>query len=444
MTIELTPLSILSLFKSISVDQIPLLIWVSLGLILCLVLTSICAASENSLFSHRESDIEQLREEDSPTAKRLLHMLARPKSLLAAILVVNSFGVVAFVLLSNVLIDTVFIIDGSPWIRFFVDAIGITLVILIFGEVIPKVYATQFYRKSARMVARPMRFFMRISRPLTRILVASSGFLEKRIEANMPELSADELSQAIDIASYSAGASQEKEILKGIVNIGQISVTQIMKPRLDIAALFEKDSFKDVLDFVATNKYSRIPVYNETSDNITGIIYTKDLIPHLQRGEEYKWHSLMRDPLFVPENKKIDNLLREFKEKRNHIAIVVDEFGGTQGLVTLEDILEEVFGEINDEYDEIDTNYSVLDKNNFVFEGKISLVDFIRITNLNLNYFESSNTENDTLGGFITEIYGKIPTKNAQIKYEQLTFIVESSNQRKINRVKVIISDEEV
>ena len=426
-------------------EQIPLLVWVSLGLLLCLVLTSICAASENSLFSHRESDIEELREEGSATSQRLLYMLARPKTLLASILVINSFGVVAFVLLSNVLIDTVFNIDDSPLLRFFIDAIGITLVVLIFGEVIPKVYATQFYKKSARIVARPMRFFMRISRPLTKVLVASSSFLEKRIESSTPELSVDELSQAIDIASDPQDASQEKEILKGIVNIGQISVTQIMKPRLDIAALYEKDSFADVLSFIATNKYSRIPVYQGTSDNVSGIIYSKDIIPHLNRGPEYKWQNLMRDPLFVPENKKIDNLLREFKEKRNHIAIVVDEFGGTQGLVTMEDILEEVFGEINDEYDEIDTNYSVLDENNFVFEGKVMLMDFLRITNLNINYFEALDSENDTLGGIITELFGKIPTKNSQIKYEQLTFTIESANQRKINRVKVNISrdDEE-
>ena len=426
-------------------EQIPLLVWVSLGLLLCLVLTSICAASENSLFSHRESDIEELREEGSATSQRLLYMLARPKTLLASILVINSFGVVAFVLLSNVLIDTVFNIDDSPLLRFFIDAIGITLVVLIFGEDIPKVYATQFYKKSARIVARPMRFFMRISRPLTKVLVASSSFLEKRIESSTPELSVDELSQAIDIASDPQDASQEKEILKGIVNIGQISVTQIMKPRLDIAALYEKDSFADVLSFIATNKYSRIPVYQGTSDNVSGIIYSKDIIPHLNRGPEYKWQNLMRDPLFVPENKKIDNLLREFKEKRNHIAIVVDEFGGTQGLVTMEDILEEVFGEINDEYDEIDTNYSVLDENNFVFEGKVMLMDFLRITNLNINYFEALDSENDTLGGIITELFGKIPTKNSQIKYEQLTFTIESANQRKINRVKVNISrdDEE-
>ncbi len=445
MEIELCSYSILTLFKPIAVDQIPLLLWVSLGLISCLVLTSICAASENSLFSHRESDVQELREENSATSKRLLYMLARPKTLLAAILAVNSFGVVAFLLLSNVLIDTLFAIDGQPVLRFLIDAIGITLVILIFGEVIPKVYATQYYKKSARMVARPMRFFMRISRPLTRILVASSSFLEKRIESSTPELSADELTQAIDIASDPQDASQEKEILKGIINIGQISVTQIMKPRLDIAALYEKDTFTQVLQFIASHKYSRIPVYQETSDNVAGIIYSKDIIPHLNRGPEYKWQNLMRDPLFVPENKKIDNLLRVFKEKRNHIAIVVDEFGGTQGLVTMEDILEEVFGEINDEYDEIDTNYSVLDESNYVFEGKVMLVDFLRITNLNMNHFEALNSENDTLGGLITELFGKIPTKNAQIKYEQLTFIIESANQRKINRVKVNINrnDEE-
>ncbi len=432
----------LSILKQVDPADIGMLIWISVGLIGCLVLTSICAASENSLFSHRESDIEQLREEDSAVSQRLLFMLGKPKHLLATILVINSFGVVAFVLMSNILIDKFFDIEHNPFLKFFIDAICITLIILIFGEVIPKVYGTQYYRETGVMVSRPMRFFMRISRPLTNALVASSAFLEKRIIPNTPELSADELSQAIDITTDPEDAGQEKEILKGIVQIGQISVTQIMRSRMDIAAIGENMNFHEVLDFIGENKYSRVPVYNGNTDSVSGIIYSKDLLPYLNKGEDFKWQNIMRTPLFVPENKKIDNLLKEFKEKRNHMAIVVDEYGGTEGLVTMEDILEEVFGEINDEYDEIETNYSILDDNNYIFEGKVMLVDFLRILNLPSNYFEEFQGENDTLGGLLTEINGKLPLKNAIINVIQLSFKIESANQKKINRVKVSVNRE--
>ena len=215
-----------------------------------------------------------------------------------------------------------------------------------------------------------------------------------------------------------------------------------MRSRMDIAAIGENMNFHEVLDFIGENKYSRVPVYNGNTDSVSGIIYSKDLLPYLNKGEDFKWQNIMRTPLFVPENKKIDNLLKEFKEKRNHMAIVVDEYGGTEGLVTMEDILEEVFGEINDEYDEIETNYSILDDNNYIFEGKVMLVDFLRILNLPSNYFEEFQGENDTLGGLLTEINGKLPLKNAIINVIQLSFKIESANQKKINRVKVSVNRE--
>ncbi len=433
-------LIVLSIFKSVDVSQIPSLIWTCFGLLLCLVLTSICAASENSLFSHREKDIEELRNENSAISKHLLYMLARPKYTLATILVVNSFGVVAFVLLSNIFIDTLFNIEHNPYLKFFVDAVVITLIILIFGEVMPKVYGTHYYQKAARIIGTPLRFFMWLFKPLTHALVVSSFFIEKRIRTTTPEISADELNQAIDIATDPQDASQEKEILKGIVNIGQIWVTQIMRPRLDIVALNTEMKFAEVLAFISENKYSRMPVYHENSDNVLGILYTKDVVPYINKGDDFKWQNLVRDALFVPENKKIDNLLKEFKEKRNHMAIVVDEFGGTQGLVSMEDIFEEVFGEIHDEYDEVEDSYTMVDENTYLFEGKTQLVDFLRHIGFAPSYFDNEEIDSDTLGGFIIERNGKIPLKGKTIKFQDLSFTIDAANLRKIIRIKVHVN----
>jgi putative hemolysin len=370
-----------------------------------------------------------------------LHLLAYPKHLLATILVLNSLGMVAFVVVSTLFNEIIFNLEDKPWLRFFIDAIVVTLVILIFAELMPKVYATQHYKRSARFLSYPMRAFMFLLWPFTGLLVKMSSFIERSIKQRTPELTPEELSHAIDIAADPADAQQEKEILKGIVNIAQIQVRQIMKPRMDMIGIEADTSFHALIEIVKEMRFSRMPVYQENIDNIIGILNIKHLLPYLNESDDFDWKKLMTQPFFVPENKMIDDLLHEFRHNRNHLAVVVDEFGGTCGIVTLEDILEEVFGELNDEFDEIQEQYSRLDDTTYLFEGKISLVDFLRITRLPIQFFDDAGDETETLGGFITELSGKIPGRGDSFQYKNLSFTVDAADLRKVNRIKVTLHE---
>lgn len=421
--------------------DIPGMVGLGIAMLACLVVTAICAASENAFFSHRESDIEVLRTSKHQSSKNILHLLAYPKHLLATILVLNSLGMVAFVVVSTLFNEILFDLEDKPWLRFFIDAIAVTLVILIFAELMPKVYATQHYKRSARFLGYPMRAFMFLLWPFTGLLVKMGSFIERRIKQRTPELTPEELSHAIDIAADPADAQQEKEILKGIVNIGQIQVRQIMKPRMDMIGIEADTSFHALIEIVKEMRFSRMPVYQENIDNIIGILNIKHLLPYLNESDNFEWKKLMSQPFFVPENKMIDDLLHEFRHNRNHLAVVVDEFGGTCGIVTLEDILEEVFGELNDEFDEIQEQYSRLDETTYLFEGKISLVDFLRITKLPIQFFDDAGDETETLGGFITELSGKIPGRGDSFHYKNLSFTVDAADLRKINRIKVTINE---
>ncbi len=430
------------IFKTLENGDVSALLGLSFGLLGCLALSAICSSAENAFFSHRESDLEELRAQKGQAAKNILYLLASPKHLLATVLVVNSLGMVAFVVLSSFFIEMIMDIEHNPLLRFFIDAIVVTMIILVFGEVMPKVYATQHYRKSALFLGYPMRFFMFILWPFTNVLVKTTTFLEKRIRQKTPELTPEELSHAIDITANEADARQEKEILKGIVNITQTQVSQIMRPRMDVSALDDAMNFTEVLDELRKLRFSRMPVYHENFDQITGILNMKDLLPFLNEGPEFDWKKLQRSPHFVPENKKIDDLLHEFRQSRNHMAIVVDEFGGSKGIATLEDIMEEVFGEINDEFDEENQQYSRLGEHSYLFEGKTPLVDFLRITQMPVNYFDSVNEDIDTLGGLITEIAGKIPVAGEEIIHNQITFTIDAADMRRVHRVKADIKME--
>jgi gliding motility-associated protein GldE len=332
--------------------------------------------------------------------------------------------------------------ENQPWLRFFIDAIVVTLIILIFGELMPKVYATQQYKSAAVVLSFPMRFFMFMLWPFTNLLVKMTGFIEKRIKQRTPELTPEELSHAIDMAADQQDAEQEKEILKGIVNIGQTQVRQIMKPRMDMVAIEANIRFLELLDIVKEMRFSRMPVYDEHLDNIVGILNIKHILPHLNEGDDFNWKSLLTQPVFVPEHKMIDDLLHEFRHNRNHLAVAVDEFGGTCGLVTLEDILEEVFGELNDEFDDDLQQYSRLDDDTYLFEGKISLVDFLRITKLPIQYLNEVGDETDTLGGFLSELAGKIPIRGEEYHFRNIVFTIDAADLRKITRIKVKLNAE--
>ena len=432
-------LSLLSVFKEVDPSQVPQLLVLAFTLLLCLTLSATCSAAENAFFSHKESDQEDLRSNRDAISAIISKLLANPKNLLATVLIVNNLANVAFVLQSAILLDTLLQDTIHPWLRFSVEVILDTCIILIFGEVVPKVYATQHYRKVARFLAYPLNAFQWILWPITQGLVKTTHLIERRIIAKPPTLTPDELSRAIDITTNPLDAADEQKILKGIVNFGQTQVKQIMKPRMDVAWVDIEMGFTKVLHTIKEMGFSRMPVTEGSLDQIKGVLYSKDLLPHINNGDDFKWQNVIREAFFVPENKKIDDLLHEFREKRVHLALVVDEFGGVNGLVTLEDVLEEVFGEMDDEFDEESRQYSILDDNTFIFEGKIPLIDFLRITSLESNYFENLEIDSDTLGGLITEYLGKIPQKGEKIAIKGCTFIVEAADMRKIKRIKIEI-----
>ncbi|MCC7298237.1 MAG: gliding motility-associated protein GldE [Bacteroidia bacterium] len=432
-----------SVFRTVDPADYITLLGLAIGMLICLFFSAIGSSGENAFFSHKDNDVEELRYSRSSTSKIILHLLSYPKHLLATILVLNSLMVVCFVLLAKMFTEIILNLEGQPFIQFLVDAILVTLIILIFGEVIPKVYATSNFRKVAIWLAYPMRALMFFFWPLTNLLVKSTTIIEKKVKKKAPELTPEELSHAIDITSDQTDSQQEKDILKGIVNIAQTQVSQIMKPRMDVVALQDSINFNEVLDTFRVQRFSRMPVYHESLDHIVGVINMKDLLDCLEEPATFNWTSRMRQPFFVPENKKIDDLLHEFRQNRNHLAIIVDEFGGSNGIVTLEDVLEEVFGEIQDEFDDETEQYSRLDENTYLFEGKTQLVDFLRITHLPMGYFDEINQESDTLAGVVTEIAGRIPAIGEEIIFSTLTFYIDAADLRRVKRVKVKIADAE-
>lgn len=428
--------------KDIPSEDIPTLISLVLAMIVCLIISAICASSENAFFSHKENDLEELEFAKDKTSLAILKLLSKPKHLLATILLLNSLVIVAFVLFSKLFYEHILNNAKYPWLEFLIDTIFVTLVILIFGEVMPKVYATQNYRKSARFLVRPMSFFFWILYPFTSVLEKIGEFLEKNAKSVTPELTPEELSQAIDLTTDEDDAKQEKEILKGIVNMGNIQVKQIMVSRLDMIALDIEDDFTQVLKVTREMGYSRMPVFKENLDQIIGVLNSKNLLPYLNEGPEFNWQSLIYPPFFIPENKAIDDLLQELRQKHGHIAIVVDEFGGTSGMVTMEDVLEEVFGELNDEFDEQTPDYIKLNAHTFIYEGKTLIVDFLRETNLPMMLFEENDFESDTLAGLISEQLGRIPKKGDIILVNNIQFIVESADPRKVKKIKIILPKE--
>lgn len=425
--------------KDIPSKDVPTLVTLLLAMISCLVVSAICAASENAFFSHKENDLEELQADKHKSAQYILKLLSKPKHLLATILLLNSLVIVAFVLFSKLFYEHILNNAKYPWLEFLIDTILVTLVILIFGEVMPKVYATQNYRKSARFLVHPMRFFFWILYPFTSVLEKVGEFLEKNAKTNTPELTPEELSQAIDLTTDEDDAKQEKEILKGIVNMGNIQVKQIMVSRLDMIAIDHEAKFDEVLKVTREMGYSRMPVFKENLDQIIGVLNSKNLLPHLNENTDFNWQSLIYPPFFIPENKAIDDLLQELRQKHGHIAIVVDEFGGTSGMVTMEDILEEVFGELNDEFDEQTPDYIKLNAHTFIYEGKTLIVDFLRETNLPITLFEDEDFESDTLAGLISEKLGRIPKKGDSVTVSDIQFIVESADPRKVKKIKSIL-----
>jgi len=416
---------------------------ITMFLLLCSALIS---GSEIAFFSLNPSQLHELKNNNTKRNKIIIKLLETPKKLLATILIANNFINVAIVILSAFIINKTFDFSGYQILGFIIQVIVITAIILLFGEIMPKMYATQNAVIFANFMSSPIRLLLKILHPLSLLLVNSTSIIDKRISKKAPDISIDELSKAIDITANKEDTQQkieEKKILKGIVKFGDIDVKEIMKARIDVTAINEEINFKDLLKIILESGFSRIPVYKDNFDTILGIIYIKDLVPYLENGKEFNWIDKMKPAFFVPENKKINVLLKEFQEKKIHLAIVVDEYGGTSGIVTLEDIIEEIVGEISDEFDKEtdDFIYSKIDDNNYIFEGKTTLNDLYKIIGIEDYVFDDIKGESDTIAGLILELEGKIPEKNEIITYQNFQFKIIATDNRRIKKIKITIND---
>lgn len=408
-------------------------------LVVLLLASAFISGSEVAFFSLTPSDIQNLNDDKSNRGDNVAQLIEKPRKLLATILIGNNFVNIAIVLLSTILSGQLFDFSDNPLMGFLLNVVGITFLLLLFGEVLPKVYASRNALKFSLRMAMPISIMEKVFNPLSELLMQTTKIVEKRLKKKTTNISVEDLSTALDITENEEEKHRDKKILKRIINFGNTEVTQIMKPRVDVMALEVEQPFSEVLQLILDNGYSRIPIYRENFDQVAGLLYIKDLIPHLEQDDEFNWQELIRPAFFVPESKKLDDLLREFQIKKVHMAIVVDEYGGTSGIVTMEDVLEEILGDISDEFDDEDVIYSKLDDYNYVFEGKILLKDFYRIINIEGDEFELKKGEAETLAGFVLEISGRIPNKNDKIQFANYTITVESVDKRRIKRIKVTI-----
>lgn len=426
--------------------------WLPLDLILglaVLVFLLACSAmisgAEVAYFSLSRSDLDEMGESDLRLQKQALALLKRPKKLLATILVANNFVNVGIVILSTYLTaknipkeSLNYLLLGVIPIGRVVEVFGITLIVLLFGEIIPKVYANQYAIGFASFMSFPLYYMSIIFSFLSVPLIKMTTIVDRLASGGSNQISVDELGHALELTRpESLREHEDQKILEGIVKFGNTDVKQIMKPRTDVEAFQNSIGYRELLEIFLESGYSRAPIYEDTLDKIVGIIHVKDLLPHMDEADDFDWQSLMRPPFFVPESKMIDDLLEEFREKKVHLAIVVDEYGGCEGLVTLEDIIEEIVGDISDEFDDDEVVYSKLDEDNFVFEGKTNLKQFYRVIKIDGSQFEKNKGEADTLAGFILEQAGKMPAKNQKVSFEDYEFTIESADKRRIKRVKV-------
>jgi gliding motility-associated protein GldE len=412
-----------------------------LVLIGLLITSALISGAEVAFFALKPQELVKIKKQKSRRAKLINNFLSKPKELLATILIANNFANVGVIILSTYISDSLFDFQGSELMQFLIQIVVITFLLLLFGEVLPKIYANNKAVSFAKFMSLPLSFLEKIFKPISSILISSTRIIDRKIKNNKHNLSVDDLSNALELTSDENENKDEKKILEEIVKFGNTDVKQIMQSRIDITALDYKSTYTDVLKTIEKTGFSRIPIYQDSFDLIKGILYIKDLLPYLNKGENFKWNKLIREVFFVPENKKIDDLLKEFQEKKIHLAVVVDEYGGTSGIVTLEDIIEEIVGDINDEFDDDDIIYSKLDNKNYVFEGKTTLKDFYRIINISGESFEQKKGEADSIAGFIIENTGNFPEKGQKINFENYTFSIESVNDRRITRIKVTLPE---
>ena len=400
-------------------------------------MSGFASASEIAFFSLSPTDVESLDPDKSSSDKLIELLRDDSERTLATVLITNNLVNVAVIMLCNYIFGSLFTF-GAEWLQFLCVTILLTFLLLLFGEIIPKVYSRRRPLAFCRKAVKGIMFFRRLFWPIETILLKSGAFAEKVIQKENRQLSVDELEQALELTDKEE-IKDEQSMLQGIIRFGDETAKEIMTSRQDIVDLDIRCSYDTVLKCIVENNYSRIPVYQDNQDNIRGVLYIKDLLPHLSKGLNFRWQSLIRPPYFVPETKKIDDLLRDFQENKVHIAIVVDEFGGTSGIVTLEDILEEIVGEINDEFDEDERNYTKLASNTYLFEGKTLLKDFLKILNLPDDEFDDIEGDADSLAGLLLEIKGDFPAVHEVLIYKDYKFEVLEIEERRISKVKVIV-----
>jgi gliding motility-associated protein GldE len=408
-------------------------------LFLLLLFSALISGAEVALFSLSKTDIEEGLEQKLKPIEIISKLLERTKKLLATILVANNFINIAIVILFAYLSSDMFLGITNPILQFALEVIIITFLILLFGEILPKIYASRNNLKFACFMAYPLKVLDFILSPISLPMRSVTLAIHSKLGKQKSNLSVDQLSQALELTSDEDTTKEEHKILQGIVSFGNTDTKQVMRPRIDIFALNIDQKYAEIMPEIISNGYSRIPVYEENIDNVKGILYVKDLLPYIDR-KQFNWVSLIREPFFVPENKKLDDLMAEFQEKKVHLAVVVDEYGGTSGLISLEDIIEEIVGDISDEFDDDDLMYSKLDENNYVFEGKTALKDFFKIIKLeDESLFENKKGEAETVAGFVLEISKSFPKLNSKINFENYVFTIEALDRKRIKLVKFTI-----
>jgi len=433
-------------------DPIPLLLFITIDfltalnafvLVALLISSALISGTEVAFFSLSQTDLNQLSNEGKGE-NIIVKLLEKPRKLLATILITNNFINILIVLLFASLAESLFAdfdyqIDLQLFtvsVRFLIEIILVTFLILLFGEVLPKVYASRNALRFSKTMSKFIHAINIFLTPFSMPLITLTKLIEKKLGSKNTNFSVETLSQALELTSPDATTKDEQKILEGIVNFGNTETVQIMKPRIDLFALSDDETYEAVLEKISKNGFSRNPVYKESIDSIIGVLYSKDLLAHLDK-KNFKWQDLIREAFFVPENKKLDNLLSDFRARKNHLAIVVDEYGGTSGIVTLEDVIEEIVGDINDEFDYDDLTYSKIDENNYIFEGKTSIKDFCRVLDdEDEAIFEEEKGESETLAGFILEISGKFPKKGEKINFKNYTFTIEALDKKRIKQIK--------
>ena len=408
-------------------------------LVLLLIISGFISGSEVAFFSLSPSDIENAKDSDSTKYKKVLNLISKPKKLLASILIANNFVNIAIVLLSTYITADIFEMFSLPdWLKFSIEVIVITFLLLLFGEVLPKVYANKNALKFSSLTAGVLDKIMKFTTPISAPMMFISDIIEKNLNTDKKSVSVENLEEALNVTKNSSTSENEKQILKRVLNFGNTEASQIMTPRVDLFSISTNQNIRDIISKITEAGFSRIPVYKDNIDEIKGILYVKDLLPHIN-DDKFEWRRLIKKAFFVPENKKINDLLSDFQSKKIHISIVVDEYGGTSGVVSLEDIMEEIIGEIDDE---LDTNN---DAENLIFDGKTSLVDLFKKLNLSeekISIFEKENEDSDTLAGFIIEKYNGIPEKNTVVSFSNFDFKIISSSKKRIEKIQVIVNHE--